>query len=161
MHAKKVCIIRRKSSTGSVFSCIYGLPSLQATFSNKENERRPMGKNANKSRERKQQHRDTRQTAYVHHPDRLAAALAIMQSNNSRITLQSLLTAVNIGTDRENKRERLSIVLNSLDAGIILSFSSFILMLLCVLAAISYLSHSPPLPPSSSPLSLHISCSQF
>lgn len=85
-----------------------------------------MGKNANKSTESQNQKtkREGHQTDRVcHHPDHLAAALAVTSANNSRITLQSLLNRCK-HWHRQRERETLSIVLNSLSAGMSLSSSS-------------------------------------
>lgn len=78
-----------------------------------------------------------------------------MPVNNSRITLASLLNYCNPGTDTEKKRGCQSCgTPKSLKLVCIHLYSD-------VLAAISYLSHSPLLPPICSPLSIHISHSQL
>lgn len=71
----------------------------------------------------KQKQRVTRQTERVHHPDRLAAALAVMPANNSRITLQILLNRCKHSA-RQRERQRLTIVLSPLNGGISSSSSS-------------------------------------
>lgn len=99
-------------------------------------------------------------SAVHHHPERPAAALAVMPAYESRITQQSLLNCCK-HWQRHRGGERLSIVLNSLNSGISSSSSSSFLCC-CVFAAIYFISLiQARLPSSSPPLPVCISHLQF
>lgn len=102
--------------------------------------------------------RVTKQTAYVHLPDRLAAALGVMLANNSRISLQSLLSSCK---HWHWQRE----IVNCVELPEHWNYCCFLILMLLFECPsvywISYLSHSVTLLCGASPLSVHICHSQL
>ncbi len=111
-----VCVIRRQSWDWLCIFMHFWVAQFAGYIFKLQKGKTPMDKKQ-KCREQTSKHKqECHQTdkEHVHHPDRLAAALAVMPANNSRITLQSLLNRCK-HWHRQRERVRLSIVLNSLN----------------------------------------------